>query len=140
MPTFHILIFLLLNFNFSDNKEVFTELAQVSHELRLMPLPYGLLPHEFIEIVDNEKILPGISHLYKLGEDFPYLNNYNFQNIEAADNVNWHQRALLWDPDPTKTSGNAPMWKMIQKYKLKATETDTLLTFKDFHNIRYTFV
>lgn len=90
MPTFHILIFLLMNFNFSDNKEVFTELAQVSHELRLMPLPYGLLPHELIEIVDNEKILPGISHLYKLGEDYPYLNNYNFQNIDSAENVNWH--------------------------------------------------
>ena len=29
---------------------------------------------------------------------------------------------------------------MIQKFKLKSTDTDTLLTFKDFHNIRYTFV
>lgn len=76
----------------------------MSHELRLMPLPYGLLPHELIEIVDNEKILPGISHLYKLGEDFPYLNHYNFQNIESSDNVNWHQRALLFDPDPSKSS------------------------------------
>ena len=124
MPVFHILIFLLLNFNFSDNKDVFSELSQVSHELRLMPLPYGLLPHELIEIVDNEKILPGISHLYKLGEDFPYLNNYNFQNIDSSENVNWHQRALLFDADPTKMSNNSPMFKMIQKYKLKSTPED----------------
>jgi len=30
-----------------------------------MPLPYGLLPHELIEIIDNERIIPGISYIYK---------------------------------------------------------------------------
>ena len=35
------------------------------NELRLMPLPYGLLPHELIEIIDNERIIPGISYIYK---------------------------------------------------------------------------
>jgi hypothetical protein len=33
-----------------------------------------------------------------------------------------------------------PMFKMIQKYKLKSIPSDELLTMKDFHNIRYTFV
>jgi len=82
---------MLLNFEFSyqDNKEVFAEIAQVSHELRLMPLPYGLLPHEMIEIIDNERILPGISYLYKMGEDFPFLNHYNYNNIESQEHVNW---------------------------------------------------
>jgi len=54
-----------------------------------MPLPYGLLPHEMMEIIDNERILPGISHLYKIGEDFPSLNNYNFENRqEPQENIN----------------------------------------------------
>jgi hypothetical protein len=48
-----------------------------------MPLPYGLLPHEIIEIIDNERILPGISFIYKTGEDFPYLNHYSYNLIES---------------------------------------------------------
>jgi hypothetical protein len=60
-----------------------------------MPLPYGLLPHELIEILDNERIIPGISQIYKLGEDFPFINFYNFQLIEKQ--FNWHQRVLLFD-------------------------------------------
>jgi len=97
MPLYHIILYIVLNFNFSDHKEIFADLAQVSHELRLMPLPFGLLPHELIEIIDNERILPGISQLQKFGEDFPFLNSYNFQQV--SDQVfNWHQRALLFDP------------------------------------------
>jgi hypothetical protein len=47
-----------------------------------LQLPFGVLPHELIEIIDNEKILPGISYLYKFGEDFPNLNVYNLNNNE----------------------------------------------------------
>jgi hypothetical protein len=56
-----------------------------------MPLPYGLLPHEIIEIIDNERILPGISFIYKTGEDFPYLNHYSYNLIESdQESNNWH--------------------------------------------------
>ena len=82
MPLFHILIFIVLNFQFHDNSETFRILAEVSHELRLIPLPYGLLPHELIEIIDNERILPGISKIHKLGDDCPLLNHYSFVSIE----------------------------------------------------------
>jgi len=78
MPLYHIILYMVLNFKFADHKEIFQDLAQTSHELRLMPLPFGLLPHELIEIIDSERILPGISQLQKLSEDFPYLNSYNF--------------------------------------------------------------
>ena len=105
-----------------------------------MPMPYGLLPHELIEILDNDRILPGISQLFKLGEDFPFLNYYNVQSLEANEinmsNVNWHQRALLFDPQPTFN----PLVKLLKLYKQKTTPSDQLLTFKDFHNIRYTFI
>ena len=109
-----------------------------------MPVPYGLLPHELIEIVDNERILPGISYLYKLGEDFPYLNLYNFQNLESDDFKNWHQRALLFVPADSlvqaKPYSGSMLVRMIRKYKLKHNPCDKLLTFKDFHSIRYTFI
>jgi len=91
LPLFHIMIYMVLNFSFSENKDIFKELAATSHELRLIPLPYGLLPHELIELIDNERILPGISRLYKLGEDFPMLNYYNFSQLEqTSENLNWH--------------------------------------------------
>lgn len=77
LPLYHIMIYMILNFSYADHKEIFKDLATTSHELRLMPLPYGLLPHELIEIIDNERILPGINRIYKLGEDFPFLNYYN---------------------------------------------------------------
>lgn len=127
---------------------MFAEIAQVSHELRLTPLPYGLLPHEMIEIIDNERILPGISYLYKMGEDFPLLNHYNFTNIESPDgairksNVNWQQRALLFDPNPGRVSSKRSdhLSTLIKTYKARGKDADQLLTFKDFHSIRYTFV
>jgi len=93
MPLCHILIHLILNYSYVNNSEIFEEIAKECHELRMLPLPFGVLPHELIEIIDNERILPGISYLYKLGEDFPLLNHYNFTNIETkddtAENINW---------------------------------------------------
>ena len=85
LPMFHILINLIVNFKFTDNKNAFANLSESSHELRLMPLPYGLLPHQLIEIVDNERILPGISKIYQIGEDFPGLNNYQFGKIHGPE-------------------------------------------------------
>ena len=48
-----------------------------------MPLPYGVLPQEMVELIDNERILPGVAQLFKLGEDFPYLNHFDFSNIDG---------------------------------------------------------
>lgn len=42
----------------------------------MLPLPYGLLPHETIEIIDNERIIPGITRVFKIGEDYPYLGKF----------------------------------------------------------------
>jgi hypothetical protein len=87
---------MLINFQITDDQSIFKQLADESHELRLMPLPYGLLPHELIEISDNERILPGISFLYKLSEDFPQLNNFNLISLGNESIKNFHQRALLF--------------------------------------------
>jgi hypothetical protein len=65
LPLAHILIHILVFYRFNYHKDTLTEIAQHLNELRLMPLPYGLLPHELIEIIDNERIIPGISYIYK---------------------------------------------------------------------------
>ena len=99
LPMFHMLIHLVVNYKYTENRAEFAQLSESSHELRLMPLPYGLLPHQLIEIVDNERIMPGISKIYLLGENFPNLNSYNFNKIHRNDYkefVNNHQRALLF--------------------------------------------
>jgi len=45
----------------------------------MLPLPYGLLPHEMIEIVDNERVIPGLTKIFKLAEDFPWLDHHSLQ-------------------------------------------------------------
>ena len=44
MPFFHILILIFTNyrdFALSASKELLVDIAMISHEIRLMPLPYG---------------------------------------------------------------------------------------------------
>lgn len=62
-----------------------------------MPVPYGMLPHQLLEIIDNDRILPGVSKVYKTAEDFPYLNFFEFNDKDIGDEPNFHQRALLFD-------------------------------------------
>lgn len=59
------------------DKEKMKQLAQESHELRMLPLPYGLLPHEMVEVVDNERLIPGLTKIYRVAEDFPYLDHHS---------------------------------------------------------------
>ena len=85
MPVYQIVINMFLNYEMELPKEILTNLTQMSIELRQMPLPYGLLPHELLEIIDNDRILPGVSKIYKMAEDFPYLNHYEFNASEVAE-------------------------------------------------------
>ena len=43
----------------------------------MLPLPYGLLANELIEVIDNERILPGLVQINKIEEDFPNVDNHN---------------------------------------------------------------
>ena len=72
-----------------------------------MPKPYGLLPHKLVEIIDNERIMPGISNIYKVGEDCPLLNDYDADNISAPERrsiENWQQITLLYEPSIKSSS------------------------------------
>lgn len=61
----------------------------------MLPLPYGLIPHELIEIIDNERVIPGITKITKLAEDFPYLDHHSI-NKEKEDIEIHHQRAYVY--------------------------------------------
>jgi hypothetical protein len=88
-----------------------------------MPYPYGVLPHELIEIIDNDRIIPGISYIYKIGEDFPQLNQYNQLNFssnnnDTEENVNGQQMALLFDSlNGAISSKRSNLYKFITGYK-----------------------
>jgi len=43
----------------------------------MLPMPFGLLAHELTEVVDSERLLPGITWISKLGEDFPFLDHHS---------------------------------------------------------------
>jgi hypothetical protein len=70
LPLFHIILNAFTCFKFT-NREYMEKLAAESHEFRMLPLPYGLIPHEVIEVIDNEKVLHGITKIFKYSEDFP---------------------------------------------------------------------
>jgi hypothetical protein len=67
----HILTFALTYFSLVEHKLPLEGLASQINELRLLPIPYGLLAHELVEVIDNERTLPGITWISKLAEDFP---------------------------------------------------------------------
>lgn len=84
LPLYHIVMTMITNFLLPEEaKEIYKELSVVSFDLRLNPLPYGILPHEVVEMLDNEKVLPRISHLFKTSEDFPYLNHFDISLKEG---------------------------------------------------------
>ena len=48
----------------------------------MLPVPYGLVAHELIEVIDNERIMPGITWISKMAEDFPQVDCHSL-NKEA---------------------------------------------------------
>ena len=68
--------------DFEKRQGLLKDLADKAHELRLLPIPYGLLTHELIEVLDSERIMPGLSLISKLAEDFPWID-YHSRNKEG---------------------------------------------------------
>jgi hypothetical protein len=40
----------------------------------MLPLPYGMLANELVEVIDQERIMPGMTWIGKTAEDFPFLD------------------------------------------------------------------
>ena len=81
MPFCKFVTYLLTYHPFKDyENKVLTKLANEVHELRMLSLPNGLIAQELIEVIDAERIMPGITRINKQAEDFPYLNLFNNNN------------------------------------------------------------
>ena len=79
------------NYRFEERQRKLKDLADEAHELRLLPVPYGLLTHELIEVVDSERIMPGLCMISKLAEDFPWID-YHSRNKEGQREDSFHHK------------------------------------------------
>ncbi|CDW82225.1 UNKNOWN [Stylonychia lemnae] len=133
LPMFHILKYAFSHLQFTD-KDKMKALAQECHELTMMPLPYGIIPHELIEIIDKERIIPGITKIMNLAKDFPYVDHHSI-NKEKDDIDIFHQRAYIFSDN--KQEQTNPMLKYISYF---SSVKEQLLKFNHLHDMRYTFV
>lgn len=58
-------------------------------------MPYGLLPHELIEIIDSERVISGITKISRMAEDYPYIDHHSF-NKEKENKDIIHNRAMIF--------------------------------------------
>ena len=72
-----------------------------------MPLPYGLLTHELIEVLDSERVIPGLCLISKIAEDFPFID-YHSRNKEGQKTQfkNWHQDVFVFCSFGSKSLDN----------------------------------
>ena len=117
MPLMHIIMFLVTyflsrcvnshSFNIEKRQEALETLANEAHELRLLPLPYGLLTHELIEVLDSERVIPGLCLISKIAEDFPFID-YHSRNKEGQKTQfkNWHQDVFVFCSFGSKSLDN----------------------------------
>lgn len=77
-------------------------LGEKLEELKMLPLPYGLLANELVEVIDQERIMPGITWIGKFAEDYPFLDHHSTQkeknslpnqdpDAQKRINTNFHQ-------------------------------------------------
>jgi hypothetical protein len=74
MPLMHILIYIFTYMPLLDCANDLKKLAESLCELRMLPIPYGMLVNELIEVLDQERLMPGLTLIGKTAEDFPFLD------------------------------------------------------------------
>lgn len=84
--------------------------------------------------MDNERILPGITKVFKLGEDFPFIDNHSL-NKEKEGYKNFHQQAFVYC-DIQEIGANS-LISFMRNLPNKKVE---LTNFTDLHHMRYAFV
>lgn len=122
-------------------------------------MPYGQLPNEVVEIIDDERVLPGITFIHKISEDCPLLNEYDSDEmtVDKSSKANTHQTALIYDAIVPSSgtsqglgsgggggkdkAGSEPGRSLIEALRaLTKRRRPQELSPKDFHQVRYTFV
>ena len=59
-------------------------------------MPFGLLVHELIEVLDVERIVPGLTQASKLAEDFPFVDHHSTQKEQEKTFVDRHQDVFVF--------------------------------------------
>jgi len=84
MPLLHIQLYLLTYNRFHDQNQRLRSYVEELEELRMLPLPFGLLANELVEVIDQERIMPGITWIGKFSEDYPFLDHHSTLKEKAS--------------------------------------------------------
>ena len=73
----------------SFNTALQTSILEYAKVFKAQPLPLGLVPLETNRIILNERLLPGLTKVLQIGDDFPLLSIEPLENGEHdEDNLN----------------------------------------------------
>ena len=101
--------------------------------MRVLPVPYGLLAHELVEVIDQERIMPGITWIGKFAEDYPFLDHHSTlkekSSLSAPEVTNPHQHVH------TVASGDTR--DLLQSLTCSRTKE---VAFYQYNFVRYTFL
>jgi hypothetical protein len=100
----------------------------------LLPVPYGLVAHELIEVIDNERIMPGITWISKMAEDFPQVDCHSLNKEADKKFTNIHQLVFLF------CNPKSPSYTIFKALPIARFEEGDLVPFSTYNNIRYTFI
>ena len=132
LPLMHMVLYLITYHKYKDQSNLLEELGNQTHELRMLPVPFGLLAHELIEVVDCERILPGMTRISKLAEDFPLIDHHSILKERATNFTNVHQNVFVY-ADPFST-----VRRILNV--LPSSSTELINKFKTYNDIRYSFI
>ena len=79
-----ILFQMIVILQFKNAQEILKDISSRMRELRLLPMPFGLIPDEMISAIDNERLLPGTTFIQKLSEDLPLINETSLMMNQYA--------------------------------------------------------
>ena len=114
----------------------------------MLPLPYGLLTHELIEVLDSERILPGLCLVSKIAEDFPYIDYHSRQKEKPGTKFhNYHQDIFVFTQFGSKSEQEL---KMLYKEYVEVGSREAggdgrepahlIKEFRTYNHYRYTFL
>jgi hypothetical protein len=100
------------------------------NELRMLPLPEGLLANELIEVIDQERIMPGITWVGKFAEDFPFLDHHSTKKEKSEDKFFTNHQHIY-------VKANKKSLAFLSNFDSAKTIDQPFL---QYNNIRYTFI
>lgn len=124
---------MIVNVQFKNVGDMLKDIQMNLEELRLLPMPFGLIPEELISIIDNERLLPGLSYVQKISEDLPLMNETSFM-MNTYEYFKNHQRVFVYEINSKVKSAGSSLIKLLMSIKKE------VWTARRFHQIRYTFI